>query len=572
MSFVFLLTLCVQAEAWIKLPQSRARLITDLSAAQPGQTIKVGLEIELDRGWHTYAENPGESGAPPKFEVLAPDQFEVGPIVFPPHETIRTGPITTYGYHDRVLLVRSVKLPASPLDEKTFNLQSQVEYLVCKDICVPAYTDFSIQIAYGNPTPSPYSKVFQSPTEKLSTVATDMSEWIYVMLWAFVGGLLLNLMPCVFPVLSIKALQMADLKSRYAHLFYAAGIIASLWILGGALVLLRASGEFVGWGFQLQSPAFVITIAFVFLLLALNLFGLFEFGERLQNIGSGMRVQRVWMSEFLSGVLTVLVAAPCSAPFMGAAIGFSIAQSPSTIFLTMTMLGFGLAFPFLIMYLFPSLHKIFPRPGNWMVTFKIVMGFPMLLTALWMTWILVGLKDYLTGYLLLGALISFAMFFYWASKTQRSVKYFAGALAFVSFIAPFYWVHREPNQNQLNWAPFTLESYQTARASQEVVFVDFTADWCLSCKVNERMTFSQDTVQKFIVDNKIKLIKADWTRRNEEITQILSQFNRVGVPFYLVFRGSREIILPEIITASTFIDQTQTFIKSTESAFKQEKK
>ena len=381
---------------------------------------------------------------------------------------------------------------------------------------------------------------------------------------AFLGGLVLNLMPCVFPIISMKALSLAksahgerSLMRRQAHL-YTAGVLATFLLLTLVLLALKAAGTEIGWGFQLQSPIVVGLLALLLFTIGLNLLGMFEFGSRLQNTGSGLIAKGGNTGAFFTGALAVVVATPCTAPFMAGAIGYAMAQ-PAAIMLAVFMsLGFGFALPFLLLGYVPGLLSKLPKPGPWMERFKEFLAFPMLGAAIWLVWVLSqqtganGVLAILLAMLLLG-------FAVWCWKRLGKIAKGLAALSLLAaLVLPFMLSVDTSSQSvslesegyeKLAWSPDTVKE---RLAAGQNVFVDFTAAWCITCKVNERVVLERESVKALFADSNTAFLVADWTNKNDEIARELALHGRSGVPLYIVYRADNNdvnpLILPQILT------------------------
>ena len=397
-------------------------------------------------------------------------------------------------------------------------------------------------------------------------------------LFAFLGGIVLNLMPCVFPILSMKALSLvnlsrADLRiARQSGLLYTAGILAAFALVGAALLALRQGGQAVGWGFQMQSPFVNVGLGLLMLAIGLNLFGVFEIGARLMGAGASLAEGGERKSAFFTGLLAVVVATPCTAPFMAGALGYALVQPPALALAVFLVLGFGLAFPYLLLSLIPSLSRALPRPGPWMATLRSLLAFPMLATALWLFWI-VGRQLGATSMsvaLLAALCLAFALWAFGrsAAAVRRPVWQAAAVLGLIACVALSANVKRylDAPGAMAEAAPSALGGLQPERFSPERVkgyiaegqpaFVYFTADWCVSCKVNERVALATDAVANAFQERGVKVVEADWTAEDPVITEWLEMYDRVGVPLYLYFpQGSSlatatilpQILLPQIV-------------------------
>jgi DsbC/DsbD-like thiol-disulfide interchange protein len=365
----------------------------------------------------------------------------------------------------------------------------------------------------------------------------------WILISAFIGGLILNSMPCVFPILSMKLLSLVKLtQSSHGHvvkqnLAYTFGVIISFLSIGLMILGLRHSGQLVGWGFQLQSPVFVSVLVWLFVVLALQLVGLFEFDFLDLNMGHKLTKKQGWTGSFFTGVLAVIVASPCTAPFMGVAIGFALVAQWWILMAIFFMLGLGLAFPYLVFSLFPPVVRFLPKPGPWMKLFKEIMAIPLVLTAAWLLWLVGQLGGMLVvAAVLIGcAVLCFAV---WQSRSRKSRTRKTGwTIAAVVLVICSVWIYRQDG-SQIKVADGIWREFRPGiedKFKGEIVFIDFTADWCLACKVNEKVVLETDEIQKFFRDHKVVLIKGDWTQRNPEITKFLRKHERAGVPFYILF-------------------------------------
>ncbi|MDM0012226.1 protein-disulfide reductase DsbD family protein [Variovorax sp. J22P168] len=387
--------------------------------------------------------------------------------------------------------------------------------------------------------------------------------FIVALLGALLGGLLLNLMPCVFPVLAIKVLgftRHADDRRahRVAALAYSAGVILSFLALGGAMLALRAAGAQLGWGFQLQSPAVVAALAALFTLIGLNLAGVFEFGRMAPASLGAVQARHPVVNDFLSGVLAVVVASPCTAPFMGASLGFAIGLPAAQALLLFAVLGFGLALPYLAAGFVPAVARLLPRPGAWMETLRRLLAFPMFATVAWLVWVL-GQQSGIDGAgALLGLLVCLAAIAWALTLRGRTRLALTGiAVALTALLASAIGGHVvRPAEAEVaaaapagqRWQPWSVERANQLAAEGRPVFVDFTAAWCVTCQYNKRSTLSDAEVLADFDARKVALLRADWTRRDPAITAALTALGRSGVPVYLLQApGKPPVVLTEIL-------------------------
>jgi thiol:disulfide interchange protein DsbD len=401
----------------------------------------------------------------------------------------------------------------------------------------------------------------------LQSTSPSTSRLPLTLLFAFLGGLILNVMPCVFPILSLKALHLVQISSesrsaaRREGIAFSFGVLLSLLALAGLLIILRASGQSLGWGFQLQSPPVVWLLLALLLALSLNLLGVFEFQSLLGGLAAKKKSQG-WAGAFASGLLAVAVASPCTAPFMGVALAAAFALPPHTTLLIFSFLAFGFALPVLLFSFFPALLSFLPKPGAWMNTFKKILSIPMFAAVLWLAWVayrLSGASAFLPA--LLGAIaLSFGLLLYGRSQhsfpPSSTLRWGGLVLVLLAAVIPttvLKTASTELVSHHPDRLPWSEEEVARQLSQGRIVFIDFTAAWCLTCQVNERLTLSHPDVQAAFRANNIAFLVADWTRRDPAITSALHKYGREGVPTYVILHpspNSTPQLLPEIITPS----------------------
>jgi thiol:disulfide interchange protein DsbD len=630
----------------------------------PGKSFQAGLYFRLEEGWHIYWQNAGDSGEPPRITWHLPPEVQAGAILWPVPKRIDVDPFVNYGYEDEVLLPIPMRI-APTLASDSLVLAADVDWLVCKEECIPgtAYLQLSVPIRPEQPTPDPrWRTVFEATQNMLprqppvhwrlagaltpdafelsiqgvtGTVTTasffplegdqiandvppqvsmsdsslelrlqrsdrllnevthlagvlvlttethgiqayqvdfplgelGVSRLLPPLFMALVGGLLLNLMPCVFPVLSLKVMSVVHMsgeeRSRIIKMAwaYTLGILVAFWVLVAALLTLRYGGLHIGWGFQLQSPPFVFVLASVLFAFALNLLGFFEISGRLTTYGSSLAHRPGYVGSFFTGILATLVATPCTAPFMGSAIGFALSQAVEVVFGIFTALAIGLALPSLLISYIPAVARWLPRPGRWMETFKQLMAFLVFGTVIWLAWVL-GLQTSAAGLVtLLLAFFSIGLAVWIANRWRRAATVAALVGIAAVIVAAFSLeatvpAHREGatarEKGGLAWERFSPAKVAEYRAQGRPIFIDFTAAWCVSCQVNELMVFRSEEVRATLKARGFALLRADWTNHDPVITQTLASFGRNGVPFYVIYgkgKNAPAVPLPEIINA-----------------------
>lgn len=701
-------------------PHSDVVLVAESEGLRASATTTVALRITLDRGWHTYWNNPGDAGLPLTVRWTLPSGVTVSPLRLPAPHVLPQPPLMSYGYEQEVFALADVSVASTVAPGTRLSLAADADFLVCAEVCLPASGHVTLDTrvssaavasrwaaaisetrqklvraekgvnavvwrdgarlllratfpdslqaamlaAYVIPdstdvvdhaaeqrvalvgdtlimawtaarrlsdTLSRFSgvlladvrapslavqldapilrasppgaarfvamldgdgamrtggaasaQVALAPTAGEAQVgvasvdlpAEDLGFWLALVL-AFGGGLILNLMPCVFPVLSIKILAFVErggdgdggrVGRRHA-LVFTLGVLATFWALAGALLALRAGGAQLGWGFQLQSPVVVTVIALVVFALALNLSGVYTMGmsfARLGAVGAGER----YSDSFLTGLLAVVVATPCTAPFMGAALGYALTQPAAIGLAVFTALGLGLAAPYMLFASSPALLRRLPRPGPWLETLKQLLAFPLYATVVWLIWVL-GRQagtDQVALVLVFAVVVSLVGWL--AGRAQNAGRMTRGAVSLAALLLTIVGggvvMANQPttpartSETPAGWEPWSVARVAAARASGRAVFVDFTAAWCLSCQVNERVALQTDKVERAFTKGNVLLLRADWTSRNAEITAALSSFGRSGVPLYVMYPSasapSRPEILPAVLTPGLVLD------------------
>ena len=679
----------------VKTAHVEAELLPEKSAIEPGGTATVAVRLVMERGWHTYWRNPGESGLPTTLKWSLPAGVSAGPIQWPAPQALPAGPLMNYGYEGEVLLLTDLAVPSAFAAGRTVTLSARADWLVCKEICIPDGADLSLSLpvaAHAGASPWAYAiartrSALPRPLEGWDATATGKGDAVELALtptgsasdpgevrffpdsegkieasapqnlarngsrltlllpvssqpvgefkrvtgvltasrgfgerssatldiplagsvvagkrspaasaeslalepaasklslglalvFALLGGMLLNLMPCVFPVLSLKVFGFAahgfDRGKLRAHgLAFGGGVVVSFALLAALLIALRAGGVQLGWGFQLQSPIVVSALAILFFALALNLSGVFEVGQILPSSIATWSARNTYVNDALSGVLAVAIASPCSAPFMGAAIGYALAQSAASTLAVFTALGVGMALPYVLLAFFPHWRRYLPFPGPWMARLKQLLAFPLYATVVWLAWVLGAQLDNdavarLGAVLLMVALALWAWQashaggargWRWASLGALIVAVVVGAPIAGAPIAGA--PSGEAATKSLAGEAGAWQDYAPERVTQltdagRTVFVDFTAAWCVTCQVNKRLVLNSEVVRRAFAKANVALLRADWTRRDAMIGRALASLNRSGVPVYVLYRKGRvPLILPEVLSASTITD------------------
>lgn len=392
---------------------------------------------------------------------------------------------------------------------------------------------------------------------------------IFMLLFALIGGFILNFMPCVLPVISLKLYGLihhakkskADLIKH--HGAYTIGVVLSFWVLALIIILIKQSGEAIGWGFQLQSPSFVWIMIIIFFILALNLFGLFEFKTPGGKVIANARSKHPYIDDFLAGLLAVVVATPCSAPFLGPALTYAFAENAFIILLMFTAIGLGLSLPFIITAAFPQSLNILPRPGAWMNMFKYLMGLALLVSCVWLFEVLQHLGNFsqISFMLYLNlALIFFSIFIYQKEKKMTPIVIFMFCFTTFNFYRSFHLLSHNFTQSEktsLEWQPWSEEKIQNLLTSKDIFFIDATAKWCITCQVNKKLVFETSAFNKLIEKHQLKTIQLDWTKKDAAMFSWMQKHGAVSVPAYFLGTKGKIIFLGETISVGKIEDALQ---------------
>ncbi len=647
-------------------------LISDSKKIIPGKPFRLGVELTMEPGWHTYYKHSGEAGMPSKIEWQLPEGFKASDLKWEkPHKFNDSG-IVTFGYADYTLISAEIQPPATLKEGAKIDIKAKVKWLSCKDICVPgtAMVQIALPVAasgaaadlinqakfaksnFDGPTDgikedgghgasksdaggpggpsgpggepaSTSSAATSSSTADTSTTDTSTaggatetgtdsksaasgaagevlsaeykiegsddgkSGLLAYLGFAFIGGFILNFMPCVLPVISIKVFSLIqqagdDSKSIFQQgITFMMGILLSFLSLGGLVIAIQGAGQKIGWGFQFQYPIFVFAMACIVTLFALSMFGVF-----LVNVSAGQQqIDKLASSEgltgtFFKGVLATVLSTPCTAPFLGTALGFAFAQPWWEILTVFFVIGLGMSSPYLVLALRPDWMKFLPKPGTWMERFKESMGFLLIATSVWLIWVLANQVGIDAGMAAVGFLVSLSLaawivgsFLDLTSTSQRRIAVWTVALLTVAggyfvFLQPFPALlstnaamakaaNNSRNDGEIKWVNFSLDELAKQQKEDRTIFIDFTADWCLTCKANEKTVINTAPVIEKLKALNVVPMKADWTAQDPDIFKLLQKFGRSGVPAYVIYpagKPNNPILLPEVITQAIVID------------------
>ncbi|MDX8415999.1 protein-disulfide reductase DsbD family protein [Intestinicryptomonas porci] len=517
----------------------------------PNEEFTVLASFEIPQGAYIYGKSSGETGLPTKLEWVLPQGFEkISEDWQKPEEKIEEG-LKALIYKGNMQVL--AKFKAGKDFSKPQEIALKASWLKCSSMCMPE---------------SKTAKILIEPDSSSSNALA------FTMLGAFLGGIILNLMPCVFPVIGLKILSFAKdaQKTRKTALinaaFYSVGIIISFCALAGILTWLKSLGNSLGWGFQLQEPLFVVFLILLFFAMGLAFAGVFELGASLSSLGNLTSQKDGKGAAFFSGVLAVLVASPCTAPFMGSALGVALASnaSMSATFSIFMSIGLGMAFPYVLLSAVPRLARRIPKPGAWMETFKQFLAFPLFATAIWLVWVFLKERnaDALMQMLFSALILAFALWIfgkYSPPVNSRKKRMFAFAsLAILGAVSVALAVKSATFKlpETLAAQNHSIESQiEELRKSGKIVYADFTASWCITCIANKKAVLHTKKIEDFFKENNVALLTFDWTNKNAQIGEFLKKFGRSGVPFNIVYPADLKkepVILPEILTPNAVID------------------
>jgi len=617
----------------VETGHAKASLITNLQSSDQ-ESFYVGVRLQMQDGWHTYWENPGDSGSPFEANWSTDEGVIIENVQWPTPITIPYPPLMTYGYEGDIVFPFQV-FRSQETELKTISVD--FNFLICADICIPESASLSLDLSSASPSEILDTQINNLPTKTINTNSSieddnliisfqstesfsnaylfprESGNFFYpenqlleqiddtnykisiplldsnlsafsgilsldgngfqikekfssqggISLWqailfALIGGLILNLMPCVFPVISLKVLSFVSMggddhtKIRNHALAFVGGVMSTFLSIAAALMIIRSSGSMIGWGYQLQSPVVVGVLTLIMLGIGLILLTNINIGTGLTTLGNSVQSKNDYSGSFFTGVLAVVVASPCTAPFMGAAIGYALLQPSFATLPIFLSLGLGFAGPYVVLALKPEWISSLPKPGAWMETLKQFFAFPMIATALWLMWVFMVQTsgDALIQLLILGLVLGIAI---WMIATFKSSWKWIGLIATVILSIQIFNNLPSPissDQNNNNATNWSLVSEPNLQANNQAYLINFTAAWCITCQTNEKAALSRPSVQEYLSAQNITYIKADWTNRNEEIAAGLAKYNRSGIPLYIFWKpGMAESkILPAVLT------------------------
>ena len=588
---ILLVALSLNAHA----AHTHAQLLLAADTARPGDTVLAGVHLQMSDGWHTYAPDSENTGQATEIQWLLPPGVTAGKIQWPAAEKIIADSLTSYIYADETILLVPLHL-AADLKPGALELTAKVSWIECLEQCNPGDQTLTNTLTIGNETkPSADAATLalwqKKPTHTLPSTtvaaipaaAAPVSLWT-MLLFAFVGGLILNLMPCVLPVIALKILGFVSQASehpariRKLGLIYAGGVLVSFLALAALVIAVQSTGHRASWGMQFSNPPFLVALTALVTLVALNLFGVFEvtLGGSVLNPAGKLVSKHGAAGAFFNGVLATVLATPCTAPFLAPALGFAFAQPPGVVVLFFATIAAGLAAPYVVLTWQPAWLKFLPKPGAWMEKFKIAMGFPMLATAVWLYDVasaFYGERTWWLGIFLIILALAAWVFGEFIQR-GRTRKTLAAAIALILLIAGYgyalegqlHWrtalteMTAEPLKTSaegIDWQPWSAIALAAARAQGRPVLVDFTARWCLTCRANKALALEIPAVQAKLRELNAVALLGDYTHFPEDIGAELARFGRAGVPLVLVYPADAAMppqVLPAVLTPGIVLE------------------
>lgn len=514
----------------------------------------VAVRFKIQDGWHIYSPTQSQDYAENSLQHSwrLPDGVQILETHWSRQKNFQQGGLTLKAFEKEAWVF--VKMVSSAVLDETKLFSANFNWAACKTVCTLGQGSTTFSFPFTSNFLISSSELVQH-MQSIDSSSTPNLFWVWAFIFAFLGGIILNLMPCVLPVLSMKLLNLMHHKQnlRLHGWFFTFGVWVSFMVLGGSLMILRHFGYDMGWGFQLQSPIFVAILSLVFTLMALNLLGVFHMGYGLGRLQ--VSAKNPYISSFMNGALTCIVATPCTAPFMGSALGAAMVYPWHTGLFIFSGLSVGVSLPFLILCFWPKAFVFLPKPGPWMVTLKQFFSFSMWATVLWLVWVF-GHQTSLNHCIALMCLLLFVTLCVWMwEKIPLSLaRNFAVFLSFVLVVGGLYRLISNLGEETLVFEPYSETLLERLKNEGRTVFVDFTAKWCLTCQVNKAQVLESPEIMDFFKKRNVALLRADWTQKNPAITKALAQHGRNSIPLYVVYKGNQSVkLLPEILTVERVV-------------------
>lgn len=538
--------------------ESRARysslyVQSEAKKIKPGDSFDLAIIIKLDGGWYTYGKNSGDVGRPGIFKINAPTGVKIGDMRYAHPEKISSTFGNIYGYFHQAVHLVSVNV-SRDYKSQSIPLVIKADWLMCKDLCVPNIAEVRLDIPVHHTSIYSDFEYGELPTFHEKRGEDQGIFHLFLMLsFAFLGGVILNIMPCVFPVLSLKVLTLMQFKNYKKQafqesIFYTVGVLIPMIGLAVLMIILKALGHKVGWGFHMQSPVFLGVLLYFFFALGLMLLGVINV-PYFSFSGASQKGQHKSGQALFSGMVTTLAATPCTAPFMGAALGFALTQQPFIILLIFTFLGLGIAFPMVIIPFIPGIRERLPKPGKWMETLKKVLSIPLFMTSIWLLWILSTERGSdMIPVIGVGCFLIFLMSFVKNLKPYFYGLMILGILGTLTYVA---YDTKVDNVQKISDKAYSKKAVIHALNNGKPVFVVATAAWCLTCKLNE-VVLQSHKIQEKIREKNVEVLIADWTENDPKISELLETYTRTGVPFYIYYasKNKEPIVMSELLTES----------------------
>ena len=480
-------------------------LLTSSENLVAGETLDILIKITPISGWHILAENPGDIGIPTKIEWELPSGYVQKKAVWSVPEKFVDDDIVQFGYSHDAYYLTAIEIPQNAGDGGQFRVN--ISWQACREECIPERVSLDLVLPQGDKIlPNPLWTVAESDAAPFFVPENGLRLPL-ILLMAFLGGVILNFMPCIFPILALKAITLAQTpynrkKSKIEAFFYFSGVVISFLLIATLLAIFRYQGEQIGWGFQLQSPVFVAVMIVVFSVIFLMLLDIVTVRNPWADKVGRMSFKRQKVEAFMTGFFAVLIASPCTAPFMGIAIGYTLSRPLYVFYPVFLALSIGYALPFTLAGLFPRvIHKILPRPGRWMNVLKKIFAIPVFLTVVWLVWVL---------------------------YSQVNSNY--------------------ENEQNIVWEVYAPEKVSELVGRGEPVFVNFTAKWCITCLANQKLALQSESFKQLVNKHQIHIFKADWTNHDDIIAQALKMYGRNSIPLYVYYNDESLITIPVFYT------------------------
>ena len=495
------------------------------------------IKLKIDNGWKVYASDQGDVGTTPQVAMTGNDGIKIIDINWPSQVLIEEYGLKSYIYRNYIEIPLTLELPYLPI---TTNLN--VNYVICNDVCIPVTKNIEL-ILKDQQIDAKYHRLFKSNDNNL----------IYIICIALLGGLILNLMPCILPVLSIKIFSIIKstnlpvAKLRKSMLLTSFGIVFSFFIIAVTAIIFKQTGKYFGLGINFQQPGFLIFLIITLFIFALNLCNRFEFRFAMNN---------KYLGDFLTGAFATILATPCSAPFVGTAVSFAITHNAFEIIIIFIAMGVGMSIPYLLIAAFPVTHRFLPKPGNWMIKLRFILGVGVFLTVVWLLSVLISQLGFMPVIILIMLLLLLKFSIETLQGTFQKISIIS--IVALSFVLPFTLQQQEEIESRIAnkvWLNFEQDKIAAYIKEGKIVIVDVTADWCMTCKINKFTTLESMHVLNYIISENIIAMRADITKHDAKVMSYLNSFKRYAIPFNVIYtpKNPNGVVLQEILTPTKFV-------------------